>query len=209
VFATAFCWLAGKSTRPAVGKGLFLVATVMILSLGGTTWQRNLVWGNEVGLWLDVVAKSPEKPRPYNNLGHALNKAGRPWEAIPYFQRALEIAPYYSDALYNLGRTYLTVNQPAAAIPYLKRVIRIKPDDIKAYNDLGAALNGAGRYAEAAEFLEQNLSRFDSVPEIHFNLGVSYLYLGRQAEARRRLERLSRLDPQLAAQFDSLLRKGI
>ena len=45
------------------------------------TWQRSLVWADEVALWRDCLEKSPLKPRPYNNLGSALSKIGRFEEA--------------------------------------------------------------------------------------------------------------------------------
>jgi tetratricopeptide (TPR) repeat protein len=209
VFATGFFLVSRKISRARAGALSTLVAAFIIVCLGIATSQRNLVWGDEVGLWEDVVSKSPQKPRPYNNLGYALNKAGKPWDAIPNFMKALTFAPYYADANYNLGRAYLLVDQSAMAIPLLQKAIRIQPNLAGAYSDLGAALNLEGRYQEAATFLEQNLGRLSQMPAAHFNLGVADINLGNQVAARRELEILARLDPEMSSRLASLMRSSI
>jgi tetratricopeptide (TPR) repeat protein len=209
VFAAGFFLVSRKIFQSRAGALSTLVAALIIVCLGIATCQRNLVWGDEVGLWEDVVSKSPQKPRPYNNLGYALNKAGKPWDAIPNFMKALTFAPYYADANYNLGRAYLLVDQSAMAIPLMQKAIRIQPNLASAYSDLGAALNLEGRYQEAATLLEKNLGRISQMPEAHFNLGVAYIYLGNQVAARRELETLARLDPELTSRLASLMRSSI
>jgi len=138
-----------------------------------------------------------------------LIKAGKPWEAIPYFMEALTLAPYFPEANYNLGRSYLMVDQAGMAIPFLQKAIKFKPDLAGAYSELAAALNREGRYQEAAMLLEKNLVRINQIPEAYFNLGVAYLYLGNEPAVRRVLATLAGLDPELTSRLASLLRSGI
>lgn len=208
-FATGFFLVSRKIFRARANTLTVLVATIILISLATATVQRNLVWGDEVGLWKDVVRKSPQKPRPYNNLGNALNKADKPWEAISYLMEALALVPYYPEANYNLGRSYLLVDQTALAIPFFQKAIRIKPELNGAYSDLAAALNNEGRYQEAATLLEKNLGRISEIPEAHFNLGVAYLYLADEPAVRRVLATLAGLDPKLASRLASLQRSGL
>ena len=204
-FATAFYLLGIASPRPAY-RNLFAVGgLVAVLVLGFAAYQRNHVWGDAIRLWRDTVNKSPNKARPYNNLGQLLNDAGKPWEAMPVLRKSLQLAPYFDRANFNLARSYSLIGQSAKAIPLLQKAITANPDFNGAYNDLGAALIKVGRYGEAATFLEQNLGRLNELPEAHFNLGVAYYNLGNIKAARRELTILTQMDTNLAAKLAALL----
>ena len=204
-FATAFYLLGIASPRPAY-RNLFAVGgLVAVLVLGFAAYQRNHVWGDAIRLWRDTVNKSPNKARPYNNLGQLLNDAGKPWEAMPVLRKSLQLAPYFDRANFNLARSYSLIGQSAKAIPLLQKAITTNPDFNGAYNDLGAALIKVGRYGEAATFLEQNLGRLNELPEAHFNLGVAYYNLGNIKAARRELTILTQMDTSLAAKLAALL----
>ena len=87
-----------------VGYSLALPA-VLVLSL--LTYQRNLLYRDEVSLWSDTVRKSPAKARPHNNLGHAYAMQGDWEEAIEEFRIAARLDPDYALAKKNLRDAYL------------------------------------------------------------------------------------------------------
>lgn len=204
-FSAAFFLIVERFFRSSTVLSI-LAGAIIILALSFATHQRNNVWGNAVKLWEDVVSKSPQKPKPLNNLGLALNDAGRPWEAIPILKRAIDISYKYDMANYNLGRSYLLIDQSSVAIPLFREAIKINPDLTGAYSDLGAALIKDKRYKEAITLLEKNMDRLDEIPEVYFNLGVAYYNSGYPAKARRELEILSRLDHRLATRLADYLR---
>jgi len=90
--------------RTVAGYGLALLA-VLVLSL--LTYQRNLLYRDEVSLWSDTVMKSPAKARPHNNLGHAYAMQGDWEEAIKEFRIAARLDPDYALAQKNLRDAYL------------------------------------------------------------------------------------------------------
>jgi protein O-mannosyl-transferase len=204
-FGTAFFMLAEKFCRSIGDKLPLLVAAMLLLSFSLATIQRNQVWGNDIRLWEDVVRKSPQKGRPHNELGFALENAGRRAEAVEAFHRALAVDPYYYRAYYNLGELYLVSGRPDAAVPMLERVITLKPELSEAYVKLAAALIRGRNFREAAIFLEQNLDRVGENGEARFYLGAAYAFLGNREAARRELTVLSRLDPGLASDLAGLL----
>ena len=106
-----------------------VVALLVVLAAGGSfwTWQRSLVWADEVTLWRDCLEKSPLKPRPYNNLGSALSKIDRFEEAAAYLARAVELKPDYDDARYNLGYVRVQLGQVDAGIRELLEAVRLAP----------------------------------------------------------------------------------
>ncbi|MBE0598461.1 MAG: tetratricopeptide repeat protein [Desulfuromonadales bacterium] len=205
-FATAFFLFADSIRSPAArALGPLAVAAFLVVSLAVATWQRNGVWENELRLWQDVVRKSPEKGRPWNNFGKALEEAGRTSEAAEALRRAIEVDPLYSTAYYNLADLYLVNNYPEAALPLLETAIQIKPDFRKAYVKLGAALIRGKKFREAEIFLNHNLERIEKDAEARFYLGAAYVFLGDKAAAAQELAVVSRLDERLAGDLAGLL----
>ena len=86
-FSTFGFLMAERFVRPAGGRLLILAAVILVLVFGIATLRRNQIWGSEIRLWQDTLAKSPQKARVYNNLGLALTHAGRLPEAIDVLSR--------------------------------------------------------------------------------------------------------------------------
>ncbi len=206
VVASLLCIAILKFPRTAQVRLVVLIAVLMITGLGAATLQRNHVWGNAIRLWQDVVEKSPGKARPFNNLGVALEAAGRRQEAIFAQSRAIEVGPGFYKAYYNLADLYLVSDQPEKSLPLLEIAIRLNPTFTEAYVEVGAALMRSGRFQDVSIFLERNFDRIKGNAEAHFYLGASYAFQGRRDEALRELMIISELDPELAANLKGLLR---
>jgi hypothetical protein len=89
--------LLARAVAPllAVRARALAVTAALTLVLGTATALRNRVYVSEVAFWTDVVAKSPRKARPANNLGFALAQACRPAAAAREFDRAAALDPAY------------------------------------------------------------------------------------------------------------------
>jgi tetratricopeptide (TPR) repeat protein len=101
-------WLTVAVPYPGMSRvGGYSVALPALLVLSVLTYQRNLLYHDEVSLWSDTVRKSPLKARPHNNLGHAYALRDD-WErAIEEFRIAVQLDPDYEFAKKNLRDAYL------------------------------------------------------------------------------------------------------
>lgn len=181
------------------------VLGLLVLVLAVATFQRNHVWGDDVRLWLDTAAKSPEKGRPFNELGVALEESGRREEAMESFSLAIDLDPSHFKARYNLADLLLISGRPEESLPLLAEAIRIKPDFSEAYVKAGAALLRARRYGDVVAFLEQNLDRIGDNGEARFYIGAAHAFMGNKEAARRELAVVARLDPALARDLQGLI----
>ncbi len=83
-------------------RGRVALAAALALVLAVGTVLRNRDYRSEVALWTETARLSPGKARAFNNLGFALQQAGRPEEARAAYERALALDPEHVPARINL-----------------------------------------------------------------------------------------------------------
>jgi tetratricopeptide (TPR) repeat protein len=181
---------AGALGRRAARPGL-----AVAVALGVATLVRNLDYRSEVAIWADTAAKRPTNARAHNNLGQALDRAGRIEAAVASYDRALALQPKYPETHYNLGVARMRQGDPARAVAHYEAALRYQPDYPEALNNLGNALRQAGRTDEAKARYQEALARRPRFAEAQNNLGNLLLQEGRTAEARRHFERALELRP--------------
>ncbi len=189
VVLAGFRWL-GRVALPA--------SVAAALGLALTTAARNHDYRSEIALWQDTARKYPGNARAHNNLGQALQRAGRLDAALASYRRALALQPRYPETHYNLGAALAGRGEWAAAIGHYETALGIEPDYPEALNNLGNALAQTGRLEAAVARYEEAIRRRPSFPEAHNNLGNALLQAGRAAEARTRFERALALRPAYA-----------
>jgi len=76
-----------------------------------------------------AIALDPEFGNPYNDIGAYLIELGRPEEAIPHLQRALEAKRYdcYHYAHFNLGRIFEEMGELTRARDCYQRALDLAP----------------------------------------------------------------------------------
>jgi Flp pilus assembly protein TadD len=73
------------------------------------------------------VAKEPKNGEALLYLAGALASGGRPADALPYFERALDAGPRSTMALNGLGLTRLAVGDPAGAATAFRESLKLDP----------------------------------------------------------------------------------
>ncbi|MBI9084518.1 MAG: tetratricopeptide repeat protein [Desulfobacterales bacterium] len=151
-----FLFLALTDGASRIGFGRrtrAMVLGALVLCLGIWTLERNRVWQNDLTLWRDCAAKSPQKPRPNNKLGVALEKRGRLAEAERQFRYVIALDPAHPYAYFNLANTLARRGRSAEAVENYQKSLVLVPDNPGARINLGVALAGLGRVPEALESL--------------------------------------------------------
>ena len=180
---------------------LWLVAA---MGLGWLTVERNRDFRSALAIWSDTVAKHPENPWTQVNLGMALYEAGRPAEALPCFEKLLQVEPNASGVQNDRGLTLAKLGRlPEAAAAY-EAALRTSPNYAEAHNNLGLALSEMNRPAEALVHLERALRLKPQLDAVHFNLGIALTQLGRMDEAALRFREAIEINPQFATAYANL-----
>ena len=138
--------LTGSAAKAALG----VAGAVLVLFSAGTV-TRNTVLKDDLTMWKDTVAKSPDGYMPHNNLGVEYSRAGLDDEAIAQFAIVTSLKPDYANGYCNLGVALLKAGMTSRAVEALKEAVRRAPDNKYYHNDLGLAYMSGRDYEQAAD----------------------------------------------------------
>ncbi len=117
-----------------------------------------------------LAALEPDTPNVWHDLGAALDRAGRPLEAVAAFREGLARAPR-SAALHNdLGVVLMKLGDGPAALAALESALAADPTLFEALVNLGVLLGRMGKVGEAAAALRRALARDPRSASVHWNL---------------------------------------
>ena len=137
-----------------------LVKGGLLALLAVLTFAQNRLWTDEVRLWQNAVQFAPVKPRPYINLGRALEAVGNDRGAFVAYQRAVDLSDVHrQDSLMwafahaaaqtNLAHLYAKHGQPAVSLYLLDGVLREQPFFTTALYNKSAVLARMGQCEQA------------------------------------------------------------
>ena len=141
----------------------------------------------------DAIARMPEQPRPWRELGRVLRESGELAEAERRLERAVELAPSSGDAVFELALTRLLRDKAAACATLLGPMLRSMDAQAEppirlqalALHTLAAALERQGAPAEQVQRLRERAQALAPASGELFSVIVENAeILSQQQEAR-------------------------
>ncbi|UCE53856.1 MAG: tetratricopeptide repeat protein [Desulfobacterales bacterium] len=194
--------LSYRYIKPKWGTSIILLTVAMVCAVW--TFERNDVWRSPVLIWKDCAEKSPQNPRPFNNLGVALAAQGYLKEATAQYHKALQLNPHYADAHANLGQALARQGMLDEAINHFLIALKINPEYYEAHSNFGIALAIQGRHQEAIQHFSAALKIKPNYVKAHNNLGVALKRQGHLQQAVEHFVAALELDPSFAAAHNNL-----
>jgi len=171
------------------------ISILILAALGSATYLRNRTYESKLRIWADVASKSPQNFRAYYNLGNALYKEGKPYDAIRNYSEALRIEPDFILAHINLGVVLTEVGRLDDAVSHLSEAMRMRPSDVKIQNNLGHALTMSGRLDDAVRHLSKAVRHAPKFAEAHNNLGIALAQQGNLTDAMAHFSKAAAIEP--------------
>ncbi len=198
--------LLGRIAPPSRHVGRAFVLS-LVATLGLLTWRQSALFGGSAtDLYRTTFERNPTCWICQENWGGELLTRGLTGDertlrqAIPHFEKALEIHPGLREALRDLANTYAALGEFDAAIPLFQRSLAIPPDDPGTRGDLGQAYLRQGRFEDAREQFDAAIRVAEArapvaLGTLHGLLGKALARLGRFDEAIAEYETALALDP--------------
>jgi Flp pilus assembly protein TadD len=130
-----------------------------------------------------AVANNPRDPEALNNLGQVLVRLGKTTEAIPYFDRAIELNPDRWSYQFNRARAAGLLEQWSECIAGYRRAQQLFPNDYVTTYNLAFALHKSGDEEGAVSEYGKAIELAPEDGPFRRALGISLERLKRNAEA--------------------------
>jgi len=161
-------------------KGMVIVlssvVTAIVIIMGMTVYIQNDILKDEISLWSDNVAKTPQLDIVHNNLGMAFLNSWRLPEAFAELTRATESSTkehvgvkYMTYKL--LGHYYFFVGNDDEALFFAEKSLVSFSSDAELYNLMAAILMKKKRLEEAETMMKKAISLREGAATFHINLG--------------------------------------
>jgi Flp pilus assembly protein TadD len=181
------------SRNPSWMKAMLVCVVLILVALGGLTYQRIGVWRDSMTLWNDFLRKRQDIWVAYLNRGLAEYDAGDRKTAIGDFDATLQLNPKADKALNNRAAAHAALGDRPQALRDFDEAIRLNPDSSYLVNR-GILKRDMGDFAGAVR-------DFDAVTELNprniralCERADAYRMQGNWARARADYEAVLRLD---------------
>jgi Tfp pilus assembly protein PilF len=159
--------------------------------------MRQQKWDDAAAQFRQCLELNPNFDQAMAGLAHALGAQGKPAEARPWIEKALQFNPQNYRAWYELGALDAKTDRAAAVSDYGK-ALAIQPNFTLLRRDFGMLQFEQKNYAEAANHLAKAVELGVKEAPIYNFLGISYSRTGRLQKAVESYRQALELDPNLA-----------
>ena len=149
--------LAGRYCRSDKTKWLPIsaVGLGLLAALATQTHAQSQIYNSQEEFWSYVVSVNPSARSAQLNLANEMNRQKRWAEAIPLFEKALELKPKESKAMVNIAIGLEKLKRYDEALVHLENLIALEPNNVKALNGLGNIQSGQGRHEKAEHYFRR------------------------------------------------------
>jgi len=187
-------WKKNKNIALAVFGMIILVNSFL-------THERNKVWKDELTLWNDVVSKSPNKSRPYNNRGKKLMDDHKPKEAFRDFDKAIQLNPEYGLAYYNRGNIYEKEKKYEQALNDYNKSVEFSPKYASTYNNRGNIYKYQNKLEDALKDYNKSIELNPNYVYAYNNRGTIYMLEKNYVDAIKDFNKAIEIQPDIAEAF--------
>jgi tetratricopeptide (TPR) repeat protein len=178
-----------------VARAVPIAVGCWVLGLCAATMVRNEVWRSGISLWADASLKSPNKFRPWGNLGVCYGVNGQLEEAKSCLKKAIGLKKDYNMGYRNLAIILTDQKKYSESIQTSIEGLRACGNDTMMHYNMAVAFCAMGRLNEGAAALQNALALSPNHFLSHFSLGDVYAKQAKYEEAYREYQMAGQLAP--------------
>jgi tetratricopeptide (TPR) repeat protein len=166
----------------------------------GDAYFRMEEYGKALEAFKHVTVLVPDVDAGYENIGNVYAQQGKYQEAVPYFQKALQIEPYYSTYS-NLGTCYFFLKQYALAVEMFEKAVGMNRADTAmmvnmadSYRFLGKQERARAAYRQALLLGNRELKTNPKNADVMAQIALCYSNLGDVQQAELFMKKARAID---------------
>jgi tetratricopeptide (TPR) repeat protein len=186
-------------------KNIAISLIVLIIGINSyLTYQRNIIWTDEISLYSDAMKKSPNKARPYCVLGSIYYIDNKLDEAMIHLNKAAELQPQNYNAYYIRGNVYGAKKMNKEALADYDKSIERNPNFFRVYNNRGNIYKDEKRFDEAYSDYDKALKLNPEYSDAYNNKGTVLIERHQLPEAITNFHKAIELKPDFAIAYVNL-----
>ena len=193
------------------GRILVTVALVVYFSFFAyQSVQRNLLWGNQLAFYLDILKYEPDSSRINNNVGNIYYNKKDLENAEKYYTIAASQKDIFAEPHFNLGTMLQSRGDIYGAIKLYEKAIEINPNFYYPYQNLSVIYAQQGNFTKAIENIEKLKLLLPNNPRVYYNSALVYVALNNKEQALKDLQvglKYSEQDPQTGELIKQLIKE--
>lgn len=196
-----------KSLSEQKNKIVLITVSILILTMGIFTFQRNFIWQDFHALWVETTEKAPTNTRAFVTVGKNYFVTSEFDKAEYYFKGSLNYALgmkqsyFYQESALYLGKIYLIKGDIKKAEEVVSVFNKRVPGSHRLKILKGIYLSAKGEPDKASVFYSQALSQIEKEHnKVHFLLNLGIADISRQT---------GRLEQAITAYEDSIKKHPI
>ena len=185
-----------------------LLFVVYVSFLGSQSIKRNILWGDQLNFYLDILKYEPNSSRINNNVGNIYYNQKDLGNAEKYYTIATSQSDVFAEPYFNLGTISQSKGDIFGAIKLFEKAIEINPGFYYPYQNLAVIYAQQGNFTKAIENIEKLKLILPNNPRVYYNSALVYVALNNKGQALKDLEtglKYSDLDPQTGELIKKLI----
>lgn len=145
--------------------------------------QRNILWGNPIKFYEDILRYEPGSARISNNLGNLYFNKNDQEKAEFYYRKAIESGDVFAQPHFNIGSILQSRGDIASAIKEHEKALEIDPNFYYAYQNLAVIYAQQGDFIKAVLNIEKLKLLLPNNPRVYYNSALIYIALNNREKA--------------------------
>lgn len=182
-----------------------LLLALLLLLLGGMSWQRSAIFTDQERLWTETLARNPDAWMARVNLGLVYEAQERRDEALEQYRLALTDDNLLKDkAHFNIARILDQRGASAKAEQHYRQALEFNPNSVEALIGYGNLMTYAERTDEAISYYRRALEVEPRAVIARYNLAMRLSSQGLNTQAELELREALRQVPFYVDAMDGL-----
>jgi tetratricopeptide (TPR) repeat protein len=175
-----------------------LICGMLLVLLGGLTWQQTWLYRDNITLWRDALLKNENAWNAHIMVGCCLSDIGRYDDALVHFRKAIEIIPNDESAYIDCAVALAKSGRLDEAEAEFKEAIRIQPNRHLAHANYCTLLLYRGKLDAAYEEIQKLMLIAPQSAQPHNAYGLYLILRGRLNDAEAEVQTARQLGPDSA-----------
>ncbi|MBI2627232.1 MAG: tetratricopeptide repeat protein, partial [Parcubacteria group bacterium] len=161
----------------------YIILVVYISFFGYQSIKRNILWGNQMEFYQDILKYEPKSVRINNNLGNLYFNQGNNEKAEEYYRQAIGADDSFPQPHFNIGSILQSRGDISGAIKEFEKAIAIDSGFYYPYQNLAVIYAQNGDFIKAVLNIEKLKLLIPNNPRVYYNSALVYVALGNRDKA--------------------------